>query len=377
MQVIFDGAPFVQYGFVWLSTLDGYDLPDLVAARGGQVNGLLGAALPGVLSVLTATHTGSVPLRVEAGAAAPVLNDAADDVVEASFEARSVDLRLQTFDDGADLTLPAAGSYRARLSCSAWDAAHDGTEDEDGTVPDRYLLQLWPAPPAPDAVLRQRSGGTAYWHGVAASTPAPDPDTPIVPAWQDEDDEDEETREAFWEQERARMRWGGTVPDDPRLLAVGGYAHQLYGRDRALVEALVDAAPAHQRAVALWAARRVCTTATDRVDWSVALDAVAAGRPVPPPFDDYDAVSAITWPPDPDAVGGTWGMLVASVGPAVRQPIDPTACAVPALAAAAQPDPLRAVLDAVEAAGWAEPDEKAFFAGVRAELSRQSSVSGS
>ena len=39
---------------------------------------------------------------------------------------------------------------------------------EDGeTAPDRYLLQLWPAPPEPDAVVREGSESAAYWHGVA------------------------------------------------------------------------------------------------------------------------------------------------------------------------------------------------------------------
>lgn len=32
---------------------------------------------------------------------------------------------------------------------------------------DRYLLQLWPAPMAPDAILRQTSEHAAYWHRVA------------------------------------------------------------------------------------------------------------------------------------------------------------------------------------------------------------------
>ena len=34
-------------------------------------------------------------------------------------------------------------------------------------APDRYLLQLWPAEPAPDAVVREGSEIAAYWHGVA------------------------------------------------------------------------------------------------------------------------------------------------------------------------------------------------------------------
>lgn len=40
---------------------------------------------------------------------------------------------------------------------------------------DRYLLQLWPALPAPDAVVRRGSENASYWHGVAAATDPPPP----------------------------------------------------------------------------------------------------------------------------------------------------------------------------------------------------------
>ena len=370
MQVIFDATLFFQYGFCFLSTHDASsgEVPELGMTRGGQANGLLGAAVPGVLSFKTATHTGDVRVRIEAHDAAPVLVDAADEVVEASFEAFGADAWLQTFDDGGELTLPGPGSYRVRLSCFDWDAGDDGS-GYDGPAPDRYLLQLWPAEAAPDAVLRQRSERAGYWHGVAATTPAPGPEELTRRGWEDdEDDEDDATREAFWQQERLREQWGGTVPGEP-LLSLGGYTAQLHARDSSLVEALAAAGAAHQRAVALWAARRVCAAASDRLDWSVALDAVAAGRPVPAPFDDFGAVSAIAWPPDPDAPVGQaqWSM---SVGRAVRSVIDPTVSAVSALRGTTEPDPLRAAVDAVEAAGWSERDEKAFFAAVRAELAR-------
>ncbi|SEF35067.1 hypothetical protein SAMN05421837_107715 [Amycolatopsis pretoriensis] len=36
---------------------------------------------------------------------------------------------------------------------------------------DSYVLQFWPAPPAPDAVVRQHSAAAAYWHGFARKLP--------------------------------------------------------------------------------------------------------------------------------------------------------------------------------------------------------------
>jgi hypothetical protein len=41
------------------------------------------------------------------------------------------------------------------------------TTEEGEAAPDRYLLQLWPAPEAPDVLVRQTSAIAAYWHSVA------------------------------------------------------------------------------------------------------------------------------------------------------------------------------------------------------------------
>ena len=62
---------------------------------------------------------------------------------------------------GGPLDLP-PGSYRLRSSARGRDA---GAEDElaDGVV-DHYLLQLWPAPSAPDAVVRTTSDNAAAFH---------------------------------------------------------------------------------------------------------------------------------------------------------------------------------------------------------------------
>lgn len=44
------------------------------------------------------------------------------------------------------------------------------TPDEDEDAPDRYLLQMWPAPDAPDEIKLVGSRIAEYWHGVAAGT---------------------------------------------------------------------------------------------------------------------------------------------------------------------------------------------------------------
>ena len=64
-------------------------------------------------------------------------------------------------------------SYRVRYCATGMDEGREldtrviddeDQEDEDRAY-DRYVLQFWPAPPAPDQVLRQTSETAAYWHG--------------------------------------------------------------------------------------------------------------------------------------------------------------------------------------------------------------------
>ncbi|HEY3631005.1 MAG TPA: hypothetical protein VGL21_08905, partial [Jatrophihabitantaceae bacterium] len=153
MTVLFDGEIWVSYGFIFVLAPDD-DQPDLMAARGGQVNGLCGAAVPGVLSLVTGLHTGDVPLVVEALDTEPALDDAWEDVVEVSFEADEADLVLRSFQDATAVALPGPGIYRARYCATGLDAAHDGTRMAGEPARDRYLLQLWPAPAASDAVIR-------------------------------------------------------------------------------------------------------------------------------------------------------------------------------------------------------------------------------
>lgn len=167
MELVFDDTLFVHYGFVFLSPADGED-PDLDESRRGQANGLLGAATDGALSMMTGTHTGEVPVRIEWHETEPELGDAWDDVVEASVDVADPDLRLAAFDDARAVRLPAAGPHRVRMCASGFEAARREEDlGEDGPVPDRYLLQLWLAPAAPDVIVRVSGPGAQYWHDEA------------------------------------------------------------------------------------------------------------------------------------------------------------------------------------------------------------------
>ncbi|MGX1026332.1 hypothetical protein RKD38_001013 [Streptomyces ambofaciens] len=305
-------------------------------ACAGQTDGLCGAAAPGCLFLCTGVRGGTVALTVEVHGAAPPLDDHWEDVVEASFRPLTSSTAVLPCGHGAlcELALPPA-DHRVRY-CGR------GLDDGAGPV-GQYLLQFWPAPPAADRVVRQTSRGAAHRHrGVPA------PGSPVTGGPS--------------ERERAETRsWGGRLPSG-RVRAAGDVARGLVPLDRDLLDAVDAACPVTQRGLARWAARRAFTTAgLEGVDWvAPALAALDRGEPLPAPFDDSqtawdrfftDDRTALT-APDPPGVGHG--------APLCR------ALALPALRAAADPDPLRAALGALFAAAVAHgTDYPALFAEAR------------
>ncbi|HEV2796035.1 MAG TPA: hypothetical protein VGV65_00310 [Nocardioides sp.] len=179
-MIIFDEPVSVHYGFINVSSvpdgglggvfdggLDG-DEVDAGPATSGQSCGLAGAAVPHRIALVTGLHTGDVPLTVSWDEQEPPLDDAWTDVVEVSVELVGTSLAMETFEDGYAATLPQAGWHRARYCAAEMDAGNDlDTPDEGEEAPDRYLLQLWPAPQAPETLVREGSAIAAYWHRVA------------------------------------------------------------------------------------------------------------------------------------------------------------------------------------------------------------------
>ena len=171
MTEVFAGGVEVHYGFIDLySDPDGSgdEADDLVGARRGQANGLVGARVPHQLGMVTGLHTGQVPLVVTWTETEPALEDDWEDVVEVSVDLITPDLTLATFDNAYGCQVPQDGWHRARYCVSGMDEGQElDTPDEGEVAPDRYLLQLWPAPESTDVIVRQGSEIAAYWHGVA------------------------------------------------------------------------------------------------------------------------------------------------------------------------------------------------------------------
>jgi len=168
MVELFDGDLWVHYGFFSLGSPVESGDNDFDRSRAGQANGLCGAKEPGVVWCVTGLHTGEVPLLVAWSSVRPPLDPQWEDVVEASVEFSDRDLALTSFDDGVNFAIPERGWHRVRYCASGMDAGREmDSPDEGESAPDRYLLQLWPADPAPDEVIALGSATAAYWHGVA------------------------------------------------------------------------------------------------------------------------------------------------------------------------------------------------------------------
>ncbi|MFK0173517.1 hypothetical protein ACIQU5_32520 [Streptomyces sp. NPDC090306] len=282
------GEVHVHYGQIYVeSDPDGVN-PGLNEAFAGQHGGLCGAAVPGVLWLITGLHTGNVGFVVEVHDEEPPLAPAWEGVVEVPFRPVSDRTRLVQWAGEAawDLDLERT-AYRVRYCAQGMDAGgkRDTRLPEEPQV-DRYLLQFWPAPPHADQVIRQTSKRAAYWHRFARELPPPP--TPEQRAETERlarqaDERADEERRLHYEQ----WQWGGRLPSEA-LRGVGGNVRGLLRFDSDLVHTLDAAGSEVQRAVASLAARRACEAAgLTGISWvAQALTALTQRRPLPSPFDD-------------------------------------------------------------------------------------------
>ncbi len=281
----------VHYRFVLLQC--DATVADLIGTRGGQQNGLCGAAVRGALAMTTGLHTGPVPFSVSISGSEPPVGREWEEVVEVSFEAIADRYALSGFDDAHPLELRGGTTYRARYCATGLDAASaQDARSPDEPALDRYLLQMWPAPAGQDTVVRVTSLTATYWHEVARTTPPPR-DPADLAAERLREEAAGAARVAERQQEWERRTWGGSLPGES-LRAGGGVAAWCARLDRPLADRVTHLGPAAQRDLAVVAATWAAGTAGDTpLDWRPALRALAEGAPLPPPFDDHSAAQAL------------------------------------------------------------------------------------
>lgn len=163
MDQIID-TDYGQFDLVWTET-GGFD-GNFDRFFAGQVNGMVGASDPDGVYVNLARRSGGSPVRIVLMDTPPMDNDAPwEDVVEVSFvlpEGHEMRWSAWAGETGGALSGIPPGSYRLRASANGRDQGRDGEFSKDPV--DAYLLQLWPAPLQPDAVLRLGSEDGRYWH---------------------------------------------------------------------------------------------------------------------------------------------------------------------------------------------------------------------
>jgi hypothetical protein len=164
MASIFDGQLQVHYGQAYVESADGQPI-ELDDCFRGQVNGLCGAASPGMLFLLTGLHTGPVSFTLDVLDTSPALDDAWEDIVEVSFMPTTPSVVVTEWGGQQLCSIPLAQTtYRVRYCAREMDRGKevDTLVDEDPV--DVYALIFWPADAAPDAIIKQTSGSAAYWH---------------------------------------------------------------------------------------------------------------------------------------------------------------------------------------------------------------------
>ena len=358
VAIVFDQEIHVHYGQFYVESGSGWAADPLNESLGGQANGLCGAAVPGQLFLITGLHTGPTRVTVEVLDAPAPIGDEWEDVVEASFRPTRAKVFLLQWGGGRAGVLPLAPiDYRVRYSATGMDQAR-GRDTLLAGEPllDQYLLQLWPASPAPDAVIRETSRCAAYWHAHARSLPSPP--TPEERA-EAKRREQEARQRADWEAARAAEArlWRGPLPDE-RVRRANG-AQPLCQIDRKVVDGIADLDPTTQRAMAIWVARRACAVAglTD-LDWvKPALAALERGESLP--FDLCEAFRLLR------ADRRVRFTTVTSYDGQLEN-VSQQHMAVPTLWSAAADDPLKAALESLwHAIGTFGIDYRSLLAEVR------------
>ena len=106
VPTVFDQEIHVHYGQFYVESRVGDFFEGLTDSRGGQANGLCGAAVPGLLFLTTGRHTGYTRVTVEILNEFALVGDEWEHVVEASFRPATTRVALVQWAAEASWLLP-------------------------------------------------------------------------------------------------------------------------------------------------------------------------------------------------------------------------------------------------------------------------------
>lgn len=156
-------AIFTDYGQFHLVWSEDGAAGDLDARFAGQINGLVGAALPGGVYINLARRSGGSSVCIRLYDDEPPVSGWYEDIVEVSTVIpEGADIAWVSWGGESNGALPSVpgGPYRIRVSAKGRDEADELAEG----VADSYGIDIWPAPVKEDAILRSTSKDAAYWH---------------------------------------------------------------------------------------------------------------------------------------------------------------------------------------------------------------------
>lgn len=168
-RTLFDQIVMTDYGHFAIIIAD--DDPtdgDIDSLFRGQHNGWVGAVLPGIVHVNLAKSFGGSSMTIELHDERPQDPDWEDCVEVSCVVPQGANVRCVPWDPDAEgevIYLP-AGKYRLRASARGRDAG--GAKNGAPEIVDFYLLQLWPAEPSTDTVIRSTSRNSNYWNNWAS-----------------------------------------------------------------------------------------------------------------------------------------------------------------------------------------------------------------
>src|SRR5690348_16345881 len=154
-RTLMRGPARVSYAQIYVESSENYSSMEECFA--GQQNGLCGAAVAGKLFLITGLHDGQVAFAVELYDGEPAIDDEWEEIVEASYRPIGAPALVAWGGGAWELDLEPEVDYRVRYCGWGMDAAHRDGQQEGEPPVDRYVLQFWPAPAAPDRVVKVTS----------------------------------------------------------------------------------------------------------------------------------------------------------------------------------------------------------------------------